>query len=208
MKTYDKANDNYAPDRSSKIAWVAVKDKFRQVEDKWVARSEDFVEFNTTRFVFTAVEDSLVRSDNGGFTRDFVLATANPIKGIALSQVALKRMAEQINSEKLKGRLTTHDVMRELERRGLSPEQIEAELQSIEEGIEAVQAVVDGDRLKARIMFTPDAYEKAKDYKAVSIEARYPVESVKDNTVHQARLTGFILTNEPADAGAVEESFS
>lgn len=207
-RVYSAAKEKYGEQKAAKIAWASVKQKFKKVEDKWVARAEDFEEFTTTRYVFSAVEDSIQRDSAGGYTRDFVLATTNNVHKRSLNKIALQRMAEQINTEKLRGRLSPHDVMTQLSKQGLSPEEIEKALSELDEGIEAVQAFVDNDKLKARVHFTPEAYMKAKDYKAVSIEARIPVESIKGEEVHQARLMGFILTNEPADADAVEVSSS
>ena len=169
-KTFESAKASYDEERAAKIAWVAVKKKFKKVNDLWVARSSDFVNYTTTRYVFEADEAAISRSSDGKVFVDYKLASTIVVKGVGLSQVALKRLSEQINSETVVGRIdedSRHGKYEKLLRKGLTPEEAEKELQSLETGIKAVNAVVKDDKVVARVQFSEESYEKAKDFKLI-----------------------------------------
>ena len=205
--TYKIANKTYDNTKAERIAWVATKNRMQEVKGVMVARSKDFLKFNTVSYEFIADETSVSRTIDGSVNVSYILGTTKQIDGIKFSQVALKRMAEQINSEGVVGRIDSdfkHKLLKDLQAKGLTPEQVEIELQKLITGIKAVGAKVENNNLVANVSFSKSAYEQAKGFKAVSLEARYPESSVKLGTTDQARLTGFVLTDSPADADAVK----
>lgn len=203
--TYQSAKEKYGESRAAKIAWVAVKKKFKKVDDVWVAKYIIPNEYTTVRYVFTADSDNVSKSSDGFIYRDYVLSSNSKDKhNQSFSDFALKRMAEQINMEKLRGRATNyHTLWKKLIEQGLSPDEVEQKLQEEDTGIQAISAKFENGKLIARVKFTPEAFEQAKDIKGASIEARLPKESYRAGVFHQARLQGFVLTNEPANPDAV-----
>lgn len=203
--TYEAAKEKYGEKKAAKIAWTAVKKKFKKVEDKWVAKYIIPSEYTTIRYVFTADSNNVSKTEDGSVYREYVLSSnAKDLHGDAFSDFALKRMAEQINEEKLKGRATNyHNRWKELLEEGLTPEEVERRLQEEDTGIEAVNARYENGKLIARVRFAPEAYEMAKDLRGASVEARLPASAYRAGVYHQARLQGFILTDKPANPEAV-----
>lgn len=204
--TFNTAKDKHGSEQAARIAWSNVKSKFKKVNTNWVARTDDLLGFTTSKYVFLADEASIARSDN--FTTvNYVLATSKKIGGVSLSPIALKRLAEQINLEGLKGRIDSngkHGLLDELRKRSDDDEDddeedIESKLQSVDSGITAESAFVKDDKLIARIRLA-NGIQPAK---AVSIEARFPVDSVRAGVTDQARAMGFVFTDSPADPDAV-----
>ena len=201
--TYKAAEKQYGEERAAKIAWASVKKKFKKVGDKWVARTDELIQYRTVRYKFQPDEVSVSRGENGGVTMTYVLGTDKSIGGVSFSKIALKRMAEQINSEGVTGRIDTkHDLYKKL-LETMSPEEAEEELQKIMSGLKAVRAEVKDNKLVANVKMSDEVFEKAKGFKAASLEARFPEESLRAGVTDQARLMGFVLTDSPADEDAV-----
>jgi hypothetical protein len=201
--TYSSAKNTHNEEQASRIAWVNVRSKFNKVSENWVARTDDLLGFSTSKFIFNADEATIARSDN--FTTvNYVLATSKSIGGVSLSPIALKRMAEQINLEGLKGRKDSdgkHGLLDKLRHddEDDDEEDIEHKLQSVDSGITADSAYVKDDKLIARVKFA----NGVTPAKAVSIEARFPTECLRAGVTDQARAMGFVLTDSPADPDAV-----
>lgn len=208
--TYEAALKHAGDEKmASRIAWAATKKRFKKVENKWVARDSDFETYTTVAYTFNPEEATISRSDDGHTYVNYVLGTTKSIGGVSFSQVALKRMAEQINVEKLKGRIDQnkrHALYQSLINRGLSPDEIEEELQRMESGIEAVNASVINNKLVAKLKIHNSVYPQVSAFKGASIEARYPSESLRLGVTDQARLMGFVFTDDPADEDAIETS--
>jgi len=200
--TYKSANKTHSEARSKTISWANVKNQFTKVDNRWVARTSDLLGFTTSKYYFSADEASIARGDD--FTTvNYVIATSKSIGGVSLSPIALKRMSEQINSEGLTGRMDSnkrHSLLDSLRKKGLSEDEIEEELQKASSGIKADSAYVEGEKLVARIKLAKGIVPA----KAVSIEARFPTESVREGITNQARAIGFVFTDTPADVDAVE----
>lgn len=204
--TYSAAKEQYGEERAGKIAWAAVKKRFKKVEDKWVAKFIVPQEYTSVKYVFAADSDAVSKSDDGFFYRDYVLSSNGVDKhGQSFSDFALKRMVDQINEEQVVGRYEgdKHVLWKQLSEKGLSPQEIEEELQKIDTGIKAVAARYENGKVVARIRFAPEVYEQVKDLKGASVEARLPSSSYRAGVFHQARLQGFVLTNQPANPDAI-----
>jgi len=201
--SYEKAKETHTEDRSEKIAWGVLRNKFNKVETTWVARFKDTKDYITVHYVLEASEDSVARSIDGMIYRDFVLTSNKDV----FSDFAFKRMTEQINEEGLTGRVDSHKLYHQLKQDGaLTQDEIEALLKKADEGITAIKAVYDGSKVTATVAMTPAAYAKAKSFNAASIEARMPNSSLREGVYHQARLMGFVLTDKPDNPDAVATS--
>jgi cation transport regulator len=205
MGAFNASYSKYGEERAFKIAWAAVKHKFKKVKDKWVSKYVVPQEYAYVRYVFESDSESVSKAEDGSVYRDYVLSSNSVDKhGQSFSDFALKRIVEQINSEGVTGRLEKkHELWKKLAEEGKSEEEIEKILQSQDTGIKAISAKFENGKVIARIKMTPEAYKLAKDVSGASIEARMPAESYRAGVFHQARLQGFVLTDEPANPDAV-----
>lgn len=204
--TFKAAKSKYSESRAAKIAWSAVKKKFKKVEDKWVARASDLNIVTTVRYEFSADEASVSRSDDGYSYVDYILLTSGVHRdGIRFGPMAYNSLIDQINNEGLVGRVDDglHEEWNSLIKRGMSPEEIEEYLQSQDTGIRAVKAFNKDGKIIARIKVRQDLVDKVLSYRGASVEARFPAQSFRENVVTQARYQGFVFTPTPADPGAV-----
>lgn len=207
-KVYATAKSKYGETRASQIAWEAVKKKFKKVEDKWVARSEDFEVFTTVRYEFVADEATLSRSEDSEYSFvDYVLLSNDyHSDGIKFGPMAYNSLIDQINNEGLVGRIDDddkHEMWKSLIKQGKSPEEIEEILQSMNTGIKAISAKNINGKVTARIQVRNDLVDKVMQYKGASVEARFPSESFRNKIVTQARYQGFVFTPTPADPKAL-----
>lgn len=198
--TYSAAKDKYGESRAAKIAWSAVKAKFKKVQEKWVARSSDFEPFVVTSYLYLEkAEVSKAYTEEGYTYVDYVMADNSPdIKEhISLDAMALSSFSDTINTNKVYGRIDAdHSFLEELKRKGLSPEEMEEEIRKLDTGIEAVNARYEKGVVKATLKIRNDIYPEASKYKAVSVEFSHPPE-ITGKVIKQARLRGFVLTNNP-----------
>ena len=199
--TYSTAKEKYGEKRAAKIAWTAIKDRFKKVNGKWVARSSDFEMIDTVHYVFEQDETTVTKSEDGYTVTDYILSGNNKdTTGYAFGDFALKSIASQINESGIVGRLNEdkHERLKQLQKQGLSPEEIEEELNK-DTGIKAISAKYENGKLIAKVKIREDLVDEALKYKGVSIEARLPKESIREKTYTQARATGFVFTNNPAN---------
>ncbi len=202
LATKKIASKSHSESRAEQIAWSHVRSKFNKVENQWVAKSEDFEGFTTVHYEFKADEMSVSKSDDGFTTIDYVLSGNNKdSEGQAFGDFALKTMTAQINEEGLVGRINedSHEQMKVLQHSGKTAEEVEEELQKLNTGIKAISAKYDNGKMIAKIRVSNDLVGQVLDYKGASIEARMPKESYKAGVFTQARATGFVFTNKPAN---------
>jgi len=94
---YAAAKEKYGPERAAKIAWAAVKKKYKKKDDKWVARSESFI---------AKSEKILCRSELGDISNDYfvegILATSQVQKdNVKLTNELFNEIVNDFNSNKL-----------------------------------------------------------------------------------------------------------
>lgn len=189
-------------DKKNKIAWEITKSKFKKVENSWVAKSSDFDLLTTVHYQFAPNEVSIMKSDDGYSTIDYVLSGNNVDNdNQSFDDFALKCMTTQINEEGLVGRLGEdfHEFYKQLIREGKTPDEIEEILQSQETGIKAINAKYENGRMIAKLQVKNDLLGKVLKYKGASIEARIPSESIVGGKFKQARAVGFVFTDKPAN---------
>jgi cation transport regulator ChaB len=97
--TYNAAKEKYGPDRASKIAWAAVKKKYKKEGNNWVlkARSITFnsdLKLNSEKLV---CRSELVGETSNDYFIEGYIATRNLAEdGIVLSDTLLRDLAKQI----------------------------------------------------------------------------------------------------------------
>jgi len=203
---YSAAKEKYGEKRAAKIAWIAVKKKFKKVNNKWVAKTSDFESFTTIHYEFVADKATVTKSDDGYTYIDYVLSTNEwDAHNQRFGALALKSFADTINLEGVVGPIEDqHYLMNELKSRGLTPEEIEEYMNGMNTGIKAVKAVYDPKgKVIATIQVRNDLVSEVLKYKGASVEARFPLESYRAGEITQAKLSSFILTNNPANPSAL-----
>lgn len=201
---FDTAKGMYGEDKALAIATQGVLNKLRPVETGFVAHSEDFETFTTTHYEFSATETVVTHSENGKTYIDYVLADAQPVKdGTKWGAMALQSFVDTINLESVVGRIDgDHSLIKSLKLKGLTPDEIEEYLKSMNTGIKAIKATYDP---KGKVVTTLEidnaVYEEAKKYNSLSIEARKPAHYVSGE-VPQGKIMSFVLTNNPMNPRA------
>lgn len=208
--TFATAKKKYSESKAAKIAWAAVKKKFKKVEDKWVARSADFDIITTVHYEFKADEASISRSEDGFTYVDYVLLSDGiHSDGIRFGPMAINSLIDQINNEGLVGRVDgTHGEWKQMIARGMTPEEVEQYLQSLDTGIKAVKAINKDGKIVAKIKVRQDMVDKVLGMRGASVEARFPSGSFREGIVNQARYQGFVFTPTPADPKALRVGIS
>ena len=153
--TSNEAKAKYGESRANKIAWSTIKSKFNKVNETWVAKSSDFNTYEVVRYEFVADEASVSKDSEGFSTIDYILASGKfDGHNQQFGQLALTSMVTQINEEGLVGRLETdgrHELWKQLAKEDLTPEEIEERLQSLDTGIKAISARLDGNKVVAKV---------------------------------------------------------
>ena len=201
-KVKEEASKLYSTERAEKIALYLATSKFQKVETDWIARAEDVLGYKTVHYEMVADEASISRADDGDSYIDYVISSGSKDgHGTIMSPLFRTAMVDQINNEGLVGRVDDekHQLFNELQTKGLSPEEIEEELQKSQSGIKAVSARLLGDKVIAKIKVAADKLADVLKYKGASIEARTPTNAFREGVVTQGRLTGFVLTNSPSN---------
>ena len=203
QSTFKTAKAKHGESRANRIAWSAIKNRLHKVENNWIARDSDFKSYKTISYKFKPEETIISRSQDGFTYIKQPLASTDSIGGLSLSQVALKRLAEQINSEGVPGLLDPKHSFLDKNYNEDEEEDYEAKVKQLNSGVEAVDALVENNRLIATLKVRNDVLDKVTGFKAASIEARVPSDSIRAGVTDQARLASFVLTNSPADSSAV-----
>lgn len=203
MKAFNSAYEKYGESKARRIAWAAVKESYKKVEGEWVLKSLGSQSFDYVYYKLNPEALNVSKSEDGYTYMDYVLTSdAVDADGKRFGGLSFASMIDQINENGLVGRVDgdgRHKEFYRMLRSGLSPSEIEKLSSEFDSGIKAVSARLEGNKLIARIQVRNDILDKVKDVKGASIEARIPTDAVKGNTYNQARLTGFVLTNAPAN---------
>ena len=199
MSAFNSAFEKYGEDKARRIAWSAVKKRFKKKEDKWVAKIRDTPSFKTVKYVFEPKEAIIGKEENGYSYLEYILSgNEEDLNGQRWSDFALKRFAEQINEEGLKGYMSDkHTILELAKQNDWSPDQIEEMSSKLDTGIEAFKARYDNGQLVSNIKVPSELVDVVKNM-GISVEARVPTKSIQNNTFNQGRLTSFIFTNNPA----------
>lgn len=203
--THNRAGKIYSNETAERIAWTAVKNRLHKTEDVWTAREEDFQNFKTVSYEFVADKVTTGRSENGFTFIDYVLSSnAMDSHGTRIGVMALNNFVDKINSKEVVGRVESkHNLLGDLKHRGLSSEEIEEYMNSMNTGIKAVSAKITPDKkVVATIRVKDELVQEVKDI-GVSAEFSYPVQYENQVDIPTAELRSFILTPNPSNPDAV-----
>lgn len=205
--TYNTAKELFSDERSEKIAWSAVINRLHKSEDTFVAKSADFHHsFSTITYTFKAGEVISTKSVDGKTLVDYVLTDSTVDRnGKSWGAMALKSFTDKINIEGVVGRIDpTHNLIKKLKLKGLTPDEIEEWLKGLNTGVRAVSASYDPKgKVTTTLEIDNSVYEEASKYGSLSIEARHPSVFDSAEVVPQANIMGFVLTNNPINPNAI-----
>lgn len=203
MKVFNASFDKYGEDRAFKIAWAAVKKRFKKKGNIWVAKTTDFIKEIKYTYVFEAKEAFITKTDNDYAYIDYILSDNQPdITNEKFSDFALKSMANIISTDNpIKGRIDEdHSLVRNLlKSKGYTSDEIEQILKSLDTGIEAIYGKYNNGKLIATLKVKKDLLPLINRYKGASVEVRTPINEPIAGEYKNARLVGFVLTNNPAN---------
>jgi cation transport regulator ChaB len=185
-------------------AWSVVKQRFRKVDGKFVANSNDFVLPELFSFELTEPSTKIVmNADTEEIHMEAVLATEEPNKsGKFFTVEELEQLANQINAEGSTLPDVDHEVLQGLVNKyGNNIDLIKKELQQRKGIMKSIRAVVDKGKLWIQAVLDKRYKNHIDKFKGLSIEA------VADSTPGPGRLKnptyfGFTFTNNPQLSGA------
>lgn len=203
---YETARKKYSEERSARIAWAAVKKRFKKVEGRWVGKTVDSEKTVSVYYEF-AGEFMVQKDKDGNLFVDAVLSGTDPDEvGDGFSEEALKSYAEQINERGIKGRIDDHKLFDSLKKQGYTPDQIQQLLSEDDSPIEAVKAWFKDGKLYIRNLIKKGFEKVVNTFKGLSLEARVPKNLATPNgkglTYRGGEVIGYTLTNKPAYLGA------
>jgi len=215
--TYNSAKVKYGPERASKIAWGAVKNKYKKEGSKWVLKGRSVL-FNSE---ITIKSESLVcRSESLGDTPiDYFIegyvATPNPCEedGMVYTNKFLRSLEKQIKEFPITIKGDIEHVNGRMEQ-GMKIKDEES-IPTLEDVMNIIETKVDENGLWARAKLDrhvknfPMIWERLKNkfYDAFSIEVYVDKgkarlvnignDYVKE--INEGRIKSFTLTGKPAD---------
>lgn len=203
MEVFNAAFNKYGEEKAFKIAWAAVKKRFKKKGNRWVARSKDFVSKVIYTYYFVPNNMLVTKSDGEYVYIDYVLTDNQPdLYHDKFSDFALASIANSLSIDNpIKGRIDEdHSLARKLlEQDNMPPSEIEKILNQLDTGIEAIGGKYVNGRLVATLRVKKDLLPLIKQYKGASVEVVVPEDKYVNKTFQQARLVGFVLTNNPVN---------
>lgn len=116
--TYSAAKAKYGPERAAKIAWAAVKKKYKKKEGQWIKRTIDTLEFKSEQPYLRSVMGDIAKEY---FVEGYIASTEPQIDGVALTRDFLEYVVDTQfkNPERalLKGDIEHAADLKELGRR-------------------------------------------------------------------------------------------
>lgn len=200
VKVFNKTYKNKSEEVAFKIAWSAVKKKFKKKNGSWVAKGEGF-----TLFTFEMNNNSDVfvkKSDDGEYYLEGVLSDVGvDTQGNRFTEETLKDYAEQINKHGIGG-FITHKDWKEfcLNNSHLPEEAFVAKAREERKGIiKTVKAIYDKGKLWIKGLIDKRYLKRIKGFKKMSIEAVVPKRYQKNNNYYGGYVLGFALANDAAN---------
>lgn len=183
------------------IAWAFTKSKLHKEENVYIGKEEDFNTYETVTYKFKPQELHITKALDDLVYVDYTISNNEEDNhGQAFTDFALSLFDDQINNEGLTGYLPSngHEILKIAKEKGMSPDEIEEYIKSLNTGIKAISSKYDNGKLIATIEMPKLVFDHVRDM-GVSIEARIPKSAYRGNKFHQGRLTSFIFTDNPAN---------
>lgn len=203
-KSFERGNGEST---AMKIAWAAVKKRFKEQDGKWVARSDAFK--SVTYYTFNAVEDDtsvVTRSSAGNIIKRFILSDVfDDGLGTAPSEEMLKAWAEQIRTGQFQVD-TDHSLLNEAVKMHGGDLRKVKEILSHKQGIgKMTDAFVQAGRLIVEILFDK-RFERFLDrIRGLSIEAAAQKDALLEGELVGELLGAtFAVDSEPINPRATE----
>lgn len=196
--TYSKVKDR---PNAKKIAWALTKCKLHKESNTYIGKTKDFEVYKTVVYKFKPQELHIAKALDDLVYVDYTISSNDEDEeGQSFTDFALSLFQDQINNEGLIGYLPDngHEILKMAKANGMTPDEIEEYVKSLNTGIKAISANYNQGKLVATIEMPKNMFDYVKDM-GVSIEARIPESAYKGNKFHQGRLTSFIFTNKPAN---------
>jgi cation transport regulator ChaB len=155
-----------------KIAWGVVKKRFKQVDGKWVAKTDAFREITYYEFSAKPAEEFITRSENGVDYHNYILTDIwADSAGTAPTEDLIKKWASWINETQPEVD-TDHELFERARRTYGDDVNKVSKIMQAKKGIaRAMSAVVDKGRLIVSLAFDKRYKNYVDKIKGLSIEA-------------------------------------
>lgn len=186
---------------AKRIAWALTKSKLHKENDMFIGKESDFETYETVTYTFNAEEIHVSKALDDLVYVDYTISNnKQDADGQSFTDFALSLFNDQINNEGLTGYLPNsgHEILHMAKNKGMTPDEIEEYIKSLNTGIKAISSNYKDGNLIATVEMPKLVFEHVKDM-GVSIEARIPKSAYRGKQFHQGRLTSFIFTNNPAN---------
>ena len=197
---FNKVYKNNGDELSFKIAWAAVKKKFKKVDNKWVAKSNNYTLFKVE--LENNSELFVNKSDDGEYYLEGVLSDVGlDVHNTRFTEEALKDYAEQINKHGIGGFITHKDWKQFCMNNSHLPEEVFiAKARNERKGIlKAIKAVYEKGRLWIKALIDKRYLNRVKKFTKMSIEALVPKRYQQSNTYKGGYVLGFALDDDVAN---------
>jgi len=201
-KVFNSSFEKYDESKAFKIAWAAVKKKFKKVEGKWIAKG---MGYGLYRFELK-VSDNLIRKGNDGeyYLEGVLSDTMVDKEGKQFTEDALKNYAEQINKFGIMGFISHQDFYDFSMKYSHLPEhEFIAKARKERKGIlKVVKAIYKQGKLWIKALIDKRYLKRIKKFKTMSIEALVPQRFQKGNSYNGGYVLGLALDNMPVNPRA------
>lgn len=197
MTTFNSSYAKHKSDSiSSKIAWAAVKTKFKRVGEEWVAKG---MGLNLYTFNLEVENDIFIQKGKSGeyYLEATLSDTMTDSQGNRFTEHALKQYAEQINSHGVPGYITHGDWDEfKMKYRHLPEGEFVSRARTERKGIlKTVQAVYKKGKLWIKALIDKRYLNHVRKFNKVSIEALVPSKYQNNSEYDGGYVLGFALDN-------------
>lgn len=201
---FNASYKKHGEERAFKIAWVAVKRRFKRVDGKWVAKGLGHCFY---RFELKQSDNLFIqKGKDGEYYLEGVLSDSNPDSmGKKFSPETLKDFAHQINKRGIFGGIT-HNEWDSLKMKysHLSEEEFVKKALNERKGIlKVIKAVFNKGKLWVKALIDKRYLNHVSKFKSMSIEALIPKKYQQGNRYTGGTVLGLALDNSPINPRAV-----
>jgi len=203
LQVFNKSYDKNGEEIAFKIAWTAVKSKFKKVKDKWIAKG---LGHELYTFTLENKEKLFVqKGKDGEFYLEGVLSTTTPDSlGYRFTTDTLQDFARQINKRGVSGSITHEEWERlKLKYSHLTEAKFISKALKERKGIlKVVKAIYQKGKLWVKAIIDKRYLNRIKQFKTMSIEALVPKKYQQGRTYTGGTVLGLALDNNPVNKQA------
>jgi|ETNvirenome_6_85_1030632.scaffolds.fasta_scaffold02344_7 cation transport regulator len=195
---------DYGEDMAFKIAWAAVKKRFKKLDNKWVAKG---LGHSFYRFELNKTDKLFIQKGNDGeYYLEGVLSDSNvDTMGYKFLPETLKSFANQINDRGIFGGIT-HEEWDGLKLKysHLSEDEFVKKALSERKGVlKVIKAIYEKGKLWIKALVDKRYLNHVQKFKSMSIEALIPKQYQKGKMYTGGTILGLALDNSPVNPRAV-----